>query len=195
MGACQPERMGRYAVTLEFGTSAINLGDIATGPVKSVIDNLYPIVGGTRGAPDDWRIEPLIGLSRVSHPPDPHFQSARADFRSSGFRSLLSIYRTQLRTYKAVRTLRSCQKEAGIHTRRIPGSPHRSVRQRIAPPRHPLAAASAGYPRQPHDRRAYSTPGKRPSEPGAWLGFMGYRILPILTNDFEAGRERCVARG
>lgn len=39
-------------IELRFG-ARLNLGDIATGRVKSVIDCLYPVIGGRLGAPDD----------------------------------------------------------------------------------------------------------------------------------------------
>lgn len=45
-----------FAVRLQFASKKVNLGDIATGPVKSIIDGLYPLIGGTRAAPEDWRI-------------------------------------------------------------------------------------------------------------------------------------------
>ncbi len=44
------------AVRVGFGTARINLGDIATGVLKSVIDCLYPIWGGLPGRPNDHRI-------------------------------------------------------------------------------------------------------------------------------------------
>ncbi len=37
----------------------MNLGDIATGKVKSIIDCLYPVIGGNMGSPEDWRIDIL----------------------------------------------------------------------------------------------------------------------------------------
>lgn len=40
-------------------TGPINLGDVATGRVKSVIDCLWPVLGGAPGAPDDDRISCL----------------------------------------------------------------------------------------------------------------------------------------
>ncbi len=46
-------------VHLRFG-SRINIGDVTTGPVKSVIDCLYPILGGTAGAPEDWKVHLLV---------------------------------------------------------------------------------------------------------------------------------------
>ena len=39
----------------------MNLGDSATGVVKSTIDCLYPLLGGTTGAPDDWKVDNLLG--------------------------------------------------------------------------------------------------------------------------------------
>ena len=46
------------AVELRF-SGAVNLGDIATGRVKNVIDCLYRVLGGSPGAPNDSRIEVL----------------------------------------------------------------------------------------------------------------------------------------
>lgn len=39
---------GRYSVLLQFASEAINIGDIATGRVKNVIDCLRPITGDDR---------------------------------------------------------------------------------------------------------------------------------------------------
>ncbi len=47
------------SVHLRF-SDRINVGDVATGHVKSVIDCLYPILGGTAGAPEDWRVHALV---------------------------------------------------------------------------------------------------------------------------------------
>ena len=44
---------GAIAVDLEFA-GPVNLGDIATGRLKNVIDCLYPVIGGRPGAPDDF---------------------------------------------------------------------------------------------------------------------------------------------
>jgi hypothetical protein len=55
-----PRLSGTLAVALEFGGSRVNIGDVATGPVKSVIDCLQPIVGGPFGNPDDHRIVLLL---------------------------------------------------------------------------------------------------------------------------------------
>ncbi|MFG0243292.1 MAG: hypothetical protein ACF8R9_10960, partial [Phycisphaerales bacterium JB054] len=49
---------GPFSLGIAFG-GAINIGDIATGRVKAVIDCLYPWLGGTRGAPEDHRISAL----------------------------------------------------------------------------------------------------------------------------------------
>ncbi len=54
-----PQFNSRFAVALRFGSDHVNIGDIATGKVKSLIDNLFPVVGGTAGAPEDWRINVL----------------------------------------------------------------------------------------------------------------------------------------
>jgi len=56
---------GTLAVALEFGGSRVNIGDIATGPVKSAIDCLQPIVAGSFGNPDDHRIVLLLVSKRV----------------------------------------------------------------------------------------------------------------------------------
>jgi hypothetical protein len=43
-------------VELYFRGWCVNLGDVATGPVKSCIDCLQPVIGGPVGNPDDWKI-------------------------------------------------------------------------------------------------------------------------------------------
>lgn len=48
--------MGWYLVNLQFGSRNLNIGEIATGPVKSTIDCLFPLLGGSIGKPEDWRI-------------------------------------------------------------------------------------------------------------------------------------------
>ena len=57
------------ACELLFGSRTINLGDIATGRVKNVIDCLYPALGGTAGAPDDHRIRALEVRRNCSEAP------------------------------------------------------------------------------------------------------------------------------
>ena len=47
-------------VSLRFYRNDINIGEIATGPVKATIDCLYPILGGSVSRPDDWKIQKLF---------------------------------------------------------------------------------------------------------------------------------------
>ncbi|MBA7608143.1 hypothetical protein ES703_15318 [subsurface metagenome] len=50
---------GRYFIFLRFDNTKLNIGDIATGKVKTTIDSLYPVIGGVRGQPEDWRVNIL----------------------------------------------------------------------------------------------------------------------------------------
>jgi hypothetical protein len=50
---------GEYIAMLRFGSGDINIGEIATGRVKNVVDCLWPLIGGQPGAPQDWRIRTL----------------------------------------------------------------------------------------------------------------------------------------
>jgi hypothetical protein len=59
LSAVPPSPVGRVAVALRFGKPRLNLGDTATGPVKSVIDGLWPLLGGKPGQGEDWRIRAL----------------------------------------------------------------------------------------------------------------------------------------
>ena len=52
-----PAKHDRFAVQLQFGGSMVNIGDIATGNVKAVLDCLYPVIGGVKGKPEDWRVD------------------------------------------------------------------------------------------------------------------------------------------
>jgi hypothetical protein len=65
-----PRVSGTLAVALEFGGPRVNIGDIATGSVKSLIDCLQPILGGSFGNPDDHRIVLLLVVKRRSGVPD-----------------------------------------------------------------------------------------------------------------------------
>ena len=47
------------SIRLSFAGTKVNLGNIATGVVKSTIDCLYPLLGGAAGAPDDWKVNSL----------------------------------------------------------------------------------------------------------------------------------------
>ena len=48
-----------YCCYLGFASSRTNIGDVATGVVKSFVDCLYPILGGSPGSPADHRIAQL----------------------------------------------------------------------------------------------------------------------------------------
>jgi len=58
---------GQYFVSLRFDNANLNIGDIATGKVKTTIDSLYPAIGGVRGRPDDWRIS-ILQVEKCSPP-------------------------------------------------------------------------------------------------------------------------------
>jgi hypothetical protein len=51
---------GRFALQLDFLNPRVNVGNIASGTVKSTIDCLYPLLGGNEGKPEDWRIDRLL---------------------------------------------------------------------------------------------------------------------------------------
>jgi len=53
------ENNDHCVVQLQFGSAAVNLGAIATGTTKPIIDCLFPVLGGTPGDPDDDRINTL----------------------------------------------------------------------------------------------------------------------------------------
>jgi hypothetical protein len=63
-----------FSVHLSFGSSNVNLGDIATGPIKSILDCLYPVIGGRVGAPEDWRITALVIEKNMPAVPPGHVQ-------------------------------------------------------------------------------------------------------------------------
>lgn len=46
-------------VSLAFGDPRLNLGDVATGRPKNIIDCLWPLIGGVAGAPDDHLVTAL----------------------------------------------------------------------------------------------------------------------------------------
>lgn len=54
------------ACHLGFGATRVNIGDVATGVVKSFIDCLYPILGGSPSSPADHRIDKLTVAKAVS---------------------------------------------------------------------------------------------------------------------------------
>jgi hypothetical protein len=49
----------KYGVRLQFGGTKLNIAEVTSGPVKSIIDSLYPILGGEAGKTEDWRIHQL----------------------------------------------------------------------------------------------------------------------------------------
>ena len=56
----QPGRVpSAYACFVGFGNPRVNIGGIATGPIKSFIDCLFPLLGGRVGAPADHLIDSL----------------------------------------------------------------------------------------------------------------------------------------
>ncbi len=52
-------RTADLAVRIGFQSEKVNIGEIATGRVKNILDCLYPILGGKAGRPEDWRIRIL----------------------------------------------------------------------------------------------------------------------------------------
>ena len=52
-------RFGGVGVAIDFARPGVNIGDIGTGPVKTMIDGLWPILGGRHGAPHDGRVAAL----------------------------------------------------------------------------------------------------------------------------------------
>jgi len=50
----------RVAVEIGFYGVSVNIGEVATGPVKSCVDCLQPVLGGVEGNPDDWRVDRLL---------------------------------------------------------------------------------------------------------------------------------------
>ena len=53
------ENNDHCVVQLQFGSAEVNLGDIAAGKTKPIIDCLFPVLGGTAGDPEDDRISTL----------------------------------------------------------------------------------------------------------------------------------------
>jgi hypothetical protein len=69
-----PSPGSMIAVRLAY-SGAVNIGDVSTGRIKSTMDCLWPILGGSMGAPDDgrvaileaWREDPsVLGTVRVT---------------------------------------------------------------------------------------------------------------------------------
>lgn len=56
---------GALSCALAFGSGRINLGDISSGVIKSLIDCLYPLWGGVVCAPADHRIDLLTAARAI----------------------------------------------------------------------------------------------------------------------------------
>jgi hypothetical protein len=61
-----PLRRGGVGVAIDIADAAVNLGDVANGPIKILIDGLWPVLGGGPGAPHDKRIVALVIRKSVS---------------------------------------------------------------------------------------------------------------------------------
>lgn len=57
------------AVHVAFHRATLNLGEIVTGAVKSTLDALWPLLGGSPGAPHDHRICQLTVMRNPGEPP------------------------------------------------------------------------------------------------------------------------------
>jgi len=51
---------GPVGIEIDFADNHVNLGDVGTGRAKVLIDGMWPVLGGQRGAPDDRRVAALI---------------------------------------------------------------------------------------------------------------------------------------
>jgi hypothetical protein len=51
---------GPVGIAIDFADNHVNLGDIATGTAKVLIDGMWPVLGGKPGAPHDRRVAALI---------------------------------------------------------------------------------------------------------------------------------------
>jgi hypothetical protein len=56
---------GPVGVSITFRDGQLNLGDIGAGPIKILIDGLWPLLGGRRGQPNDSRVTALIARKGV----------------------------------------------------------------------------------------------------------------------------------
>jgi hypothetical protein len=56
----------KCSVRLEFQNTPVSIATISSGKVKPIIDCLYPIIGGTPGAPNDEIIE-MLTVERVNN--------------------------------------------------------------------------------------------------------------------------------
>ena len=56
---------GPVGVSITFRDGRLNLGDIGAGPIKILIDGLWPLLGGCRGQPNDDRVTALVARKGV----------------------------------------------------------------------------------------------------------------------------------
>jgi hypothetical protein len=56
---CSQGRDARYAAAFRFAEHP-NLGEVATGGIKPFIDCMWPLLAGSAGKPEDWRIDNLL---------------------------------------------------------------------------------------------------------------------------------------
>lgn len=57
---------GGVGIAIDLADERVNLGDVGTGAVKALINGLWPVLGGERGAPYDGRIAALVVRKGVS---------------------------------------------------------------------------------------------------------------------------------
>ncbi len=62
----RPLPKGAVGVAIEMADAEVNLGDIAGGVIKVLIDGLWPILGGHRGVPHDRRITSMVVRKGIS---------------------------------------------------------------------------------------------------------------------------------
>lgn len=55
LGTHAPANDDRFAIDIAFGRDVKDISWVEESPLKPVIDCLYPIFGGSGGAPDDWK--------------------------------------------------------------------------------------------------------------------------------------------
>lgn len=67
---CPSHADARYAALLRFADQRLNLGDIATGTVKSLIDCMWPVWGGSADRPADTRLDRVVVTREADNMPD-----------------------------------------------------------------------------------------------------------------------------
>jgi hypothetical protein len=54
-------------IHIQFGSKNLSIATISDGKVKPVIDCLYPIIGGSAGAPEDEKIEAIVVEKQIEN--------------------------------------------------------------------------------------------------------------------------------